>query len=167
MSLRNQTSLTALILLAALAYAPATYAAPPSTTSFNVTATVDPACVVTATNLAFGPYLFSSATALDGSSTVSVNCMAGTPYEVQLSPGNFPTAGNLRRMKNSSSADYLFYQLYTNFPGGQRWGDTTGFTVSKNGIGAPQPLPVYGRIFTGQNRPAGGYQDTISVTVLY
>src|SRR5882762_3326657 len=58
------------------------------TNTFTVQAVINASCNVTATTLNFGTYDPASATALDGSSTVSVFCTSGTPYTTTLNVGS-------------------------------------------------------------------------------
>ncbi|HKU96359.1 MAG TPA: spore coat U domain-containing protein [Vineibacter sp.] len=134
-----------------------------ATTSFTVTANVIAACVVAAANLAFGDYNPTSATALDGSTTVTVTCTPGTNYTIALNNGaNFTTT---RRM--ASGANFLGYELYKDSGRTQRWGSSGGEILtpgSPAGI-TPSPFTVFGRVPATQAVPTGGYLDTVGVTV--
>lgn len=57
-----------------------------TTTTFQVTATVNSACTVSATNLTFGVY-DPSAAAHDDTSTVTVTCTKATAYDIGLDAG--------------------------------------------------------------------------------
>ncbi len=159
MNIRTHTRLILLALLACLAYAPATYAQGPIGT-FQVTATVDPACSVSANPLAFGMYSALSPNAVERETSLQITCTNGSPsYTVALSNGdNF---NQVRQMKHGTS-DYLHYELYSDSGRNTRWGN--GSTMP--GIGT-QAFSVYGRLFAGQNAPGGDYVDTITVTVTY
>ncbi len=159
MNARTCTRLTSVILLAFVTGAPAAYAAN-ATTTFNVTATVDPACRVSANNLNFGDYIGS---AIDTQTNVTVNCIQGQGYTVALSNGNSPLNGN-RQMKHGTS-DFLRYNLYSDHPGGTVWNSLS--PLPGVGTGLNQLIPVYGRLPGGQTDPAGSYSDTITVTVNY
>jgi len=55
-----------------------------ATTTFNVTATVQATCLISANNLGFGTY---SGTVINLSTTLSVTCTNSTPYNVGLNAG--------------------------------------------------------------------------------
>src|ERR1700749_3059778 len=78
-----------LALAAAVALAMSSLAgAGTATGTFTVQATISSACSVSATTLNFGAYSPTSGTALNGSSTISVNCTNGTPYTTALNVGS-------------------------------------------------------------------------------
>lgn len=139
-----------------------------TTTTFPVTATVQTACSVSANPLAFGNYDPTSATALDASTTLSVLCTIGTSFTVGLNAGTASGATvTTRRMTNG--ANTLNYALYRESGRTNNWGNTPG-TDTPPATTAPvgaSSLTVYGRVPAGQNVPAGGYADTITVTVNY
>lgn len=139
-----------------------------TTTTFPVTATVQNACSVSANPLAFGNYDPTSATALDASTTLSVLCTVGTSFTVGLNAGAASGATvTARRMTNG--ANTLTYALYREAGRTNNWGNTPG-TDTPPATTAPvgaSSLTVYGRVPAGQNVPAGGYADTITVTVNY
>jgi spore coat protein U-like protein len=139
-----------------------------TTTTFPVTATVLKACIVTANPLAFGNYDPTAATALDGSTTLSVLCTVGTSFTVGLNTGTASGATvTTRRM--TSGANTLGYGLYQEAARTNNWGNTPG-TDTPLATTAPvlaSTLTVYGRIPASQNVPAASYADTITVTVNY
>lgn len=162
MNTRTCTRLVSLLLLALLAYVPATYAAGSATAQFNVTATVGQICSVTANPLAFGDY---TNTRDDAVTTVTVNCANGTHWNVKLSDGSYYSGGT-RKMKHAGSNDYLEYNLFSDDLRNVLWNSTQ--FVSGASLGLPQPLTVYGRVHGGQpGLPTGDYADVINVTVEY
>lgn len=159
MNTRTCTHLTSLILLAFVMSAPAAYAAE-ATTTFNVTARIDPACTVSADNLNFGDY---GGSGIDTQSNIKVNCNQGLGYELALSNGNnFDNVSNRRQLKHGTS-DFLRYDLFTTSARTVRWNTVT--QVTGTGTGSDQLVPVYGRLGNGQSGPAGNYSDTITVTL--
>jgi len=128
--------------------------------TLTVTATVAATCSVSASSLNFGTYTVSTNT--DQSGNISVTCTTGTPYTVELDGGT-NASGSTRRMVNASS--YLTYELYTDSGRGTVWNNTN--TVAGTGTGAAQSIPLYGRIPSSQNVPAGTYTDTVQITVTY
>ncbi|MGD0096275.1 MAG: spore coat protein U domain-containing protein [Terracidiphilus sp.] len=136
-----------------------------ATTTFNVTATVNSNCTVSAGALGFGAY---SGAAINASSTISVTCTNSTPYTVGLNQGLTTGATvTTRQMGITQPAGGLNYSLLTGSYTGTNWGNTTGSWVAGTGNGALQPLTVYGVLPAGQFVTPGSYTDTIQVTVSY
>lgn len=139
-----------------------------TTTTFPVTASVLTACAVTANPLNFGNYDPTSATALDATTSLSVLCTVGTSFSVGLNAGAASGATvTTRRMVNG--ANILNYALYREAARTNIWGNTPGTDTppATTAPVLPTALTVYGRIPAGQNVPAGGYADTVTVTVNY
>lgn len=140
-----------------------------ATTTFQVTATVADSCLVSATDLNFGAYDSVAATALDGTSTITVTCTAETAYTIGLDAGSGTPAATTRAMTGASTQ--LDYELYTDSGRTSVWGDiggTTGTTVAQSALtGGPLDYTVYGQIPALQYVPAANYADTITVTVDY
>jgi spore coat protein U-like protein len=149
--------MTKVLALVALGVAAAGSAhAQTATTTFQVTANVQSACLVAATDLAFGNY---SATVgpVDSTSTITVTCSSGLPYAVSV--GATPNARTMTRTLGGGSLNYGMYNE------GAR---STGFAVaSASGSGVGQAYTVYGRIPASQFVPTGNYTDTVNVTVNY
>lgn len=139
-----------------------------TTTTFAVTATVQPSCTVSATPLAFGSYNPLSATPLDATSTITVNCTTGTSYTVGLNAGGTSGATvTTRQMLLSTNS--LNYTLYRDTGRTNNWGNTPGTDTpaSATATTTAATLTVYGRIPALQNVPAGNYTDSVTVTVNY
>lgn len=136
------------------------------TISFLATATVLPACIVSANNLSFGN-AGSLANNVDATTSISVQCSNGLPYEVGLNAGNGAGATVSDRKMTLGGAS-VSYALYSNSTRTMNWGNTAGTdAVGGIGTGAVQSLTVYGRV-PSQSTPAPGtYNDTIVVTVTY
>lgn len=157
---------------ALLALAPSAQAAS-ATTTFQVTATVLKACLMsTPATLAFGPYDPASATALAGTTSLNVTCTFGTAYSIGLSPGagSGATVGNRLMTSGSSAAgnNTLGYGLFKDSAHLNNWDNSiagTGYV----GNGLLQPQTIYGLIPTAQYAaaPATDYIDTITVTLTY
>jgi spore coat protein U-like protein len=139
------------------------------TTTFQVTATVNSACSVSATDLAFGVY-DPSAAADDNTSTITVTCTKGTAYNIGLDAGIASGATvTTRQMKHDTLADLINYSLFSDASRTVNWGNTPSTDTVDVGsaTGAAEKHTVYGRIATGQYVTAGDYSDTITVTVSY
>jgi spore coat protein U-like protein len=141
------------------------------TTTFGVSATVNPNCLVSATPLDFGDY-DGSAPVDNVTSDVNVRCSLDAAYTLSLSAGG----GTLSQRLLSNGSDTLEYNLYTTTTRDVVWGDGTGTTEtvtgSGNGMSSTQEIThtVYGLLpnsVANQDAPAGTYTDTITVTVDY
>ncbi|QOF77501.1 spore coat protein U domain-containing protein [Variovorax sp. 38R] len=154
---------------ALLALAPSAQAAS-ATTTFQVTATVLKACLMsTPATLAFGPYDPASATALAGTTSLNVTCTFGTPYSIGLSAGGGTVTNRLMTSTLAAAGNNtLNYGLFKDSAHLNNWDDSiagTGYV----GNGVIQPQTIYGLIPTAQYAaaPATDYSDTITVTLTY
>jgi spore coat protein U-like protein len=143
-----------------------------STSTFNVTATVNAACSVSASNLAFGIYNPTLAASLNISTSMNVICTNGSAYTVGLDAGtgSGATVTNRLMTRISGGTDTIAYSLYQNAGLTTVWGQTIGTnTVAGTGSGIAQPITVYGSIFASNltSVPPASYSDTITVTVTY
>lgn len=146
----------------------------PTTASFAVNATVSSGCWVVGnatqtSGIGFGLLDFGSHPAIQAGNYGAAIGMAGSPAQVQCTPGATVTmtvdggqnalAGQ-RRMRFGSH--YLPYSL-TTLPGG---GTTVlpGVAITVDASAGPTLLPVYGRaVAPGTGLPAGQYTDTLQV----
>lgn len=137
-----------------------------ASSTFAVTSTVQATCTVTSgTNLAFGIYTGTQATA---TTTVSVACTNTTAYQVGLNAGTATGATVATRKMTGPSSAVLSYSLFRDASRTQNWGNTAGTdTVSGTGDGTTQAITVYGAVPAGQFVAPGSYADTIVVTVTY
>ncbi|XUY29090.1 Csu type fimbrial protein [Agrobacterium sp. rho-8.1] len=153
-------------------YAPYTVIAPlcsamtlnPTTVPFNVTATVEPTCVVSAQTLNFGTHT-NLVTAVDATGAISLTCTANLPYTVSLNGGLSNASPASRKMVRPNGS--ITYGLYTNAARSNPWGSGAGQTVSGTGNGTAQSLSVYGRVPAQTTPMTGLYSDTVVVTVNY
>ncbi|MBD9663206.1 spore coat protein U domain-containing protein [Variovorax sp. VRV01] len=160
-----------LALLAVLPLQPAQAAA--ATATFQVTATVLKACLVsTPATLAFGSYAPSTGTVATGTTAFNVTCTFGTTYSVGLNPGASSGATVTTRKMTSPSApagnETLSYALFKESAMTTNWDNSTtgtGYTAT----GLPQPYTIYGAIPIGQYTasPQVDYADTITLTLTY
>ena len=170
--MNKQILKSTLIAAAGLLFANSALAAT-ATATFQVTATVADSCLVSATNLNFGAYDSVAATALDGTSTITVTCTAKTAYTIGLDAGlqSAGATGTTRAMiGDDTDTTLLNYELYTETGRTTAWGaiSGTGTTVAQSALtGGPIGYTVYGQIPALQYVPAASYVDTINVTVAY
>lgn len=137
------------------------------TNTMPVTITIQNACNVSSvapTTLNFGTQ-GPLASAVNQTSTITVTCTSGAPYNIGLDGGG---SGNInaRVMKNGTNT--VGYQLYSNAGMTTVWGNTVGTnTVTGTGTGSAQAFTVYGQVPAQTTPPAGAYTDTVNVTVTY
>ena len=165
-TIRKPLSLLIALLLPALAQAGT------AGNTCQVTATVTSACTVSGTTLNFGSSIdpLATATPLDATSTLSVQCTNTTPYTVALSAGaNAGGASNFASRTMKSGSNTLGYQLYLDSGRASVWGDGTSSssTLGGTGTGSAQTLTIYGRLSSLANVVPGSYTDTVTVTVSY
>ena len=161
----NRSRYTLALAFVAISSSPAF--ADTATTTFSVTATVNHACLVSASDLNFGVYDPFSETANDGATTLGITCTIGTTYDVGLSAG-LGSGATVAARKMTAGEDTLTYSLYRDASRSQVWGVTVDTdTVPGTGTGGVQTLDVYGRIPALQSVPPATYTDTITVTVWY
>ena len=131
-------------------------------------------CTVTATGISFPAYASPGSTNSDGVGDIAVTChadlLAGvSSYTIAINAGS----GAFANRKLISGANFLNYNLYTDSTRSIVWGDGTGGTqmVSDSYLILLTPTTrhytPYGRVPGNQNKPAGTYIDTVTVTITY
>jgi len=167
--------------LALLLYAPLPQAGTYTLATVSVSTTVSANCTVTTSALNFGAYdpIGSQATNnLDvGTNQVSIACVQGSAPTIAFNLG-LNVSGSTRRLKNTTAADYLNYELYQppgsapsttcNFGGSLViWGSSGGnlFTPTAPSSKANRSFYICARIPSGQDPSVGTYNDTVTATV--
>jgi spore coat protein U-like protein len=136
-----------------------------STTTFLVTAVVQPACTIAATDLAFASY---SGVQKDAQSQISLTCTNYAAWNIGLGTGTYAGATVTTRRMAGPGASAMAYSLFSDSLRTQNWGNTVGTdTVAGQGTGSAQTVPVYGRVPAGQTLLSGNYQDTVIATVTF
>jgi spore coat protein U-like protein len=140
-----------------------------ATANLSVAATIVNNCTISTTPVSFSSYdpigAHASVDDDNGTGTVTVTCTRGTAATIGLGSGG-NVSGTTRRMVNATN-NFLNYELYQNAGRTAVWGNSganlysAGAAPSK----APRAFTVYGRIFAGQDLPAGNYADTVQATV--
>ena len=134
------------------------------------TATVQPYCSVTATNMSFGGSVGVLSSAVPATSTITATCTYGDSYTLALNKGTTSGASftTSRLMAGSGSAT-VQYQLYTNSSYSTVWGDGTSGTSTSGGTGngTAQNYTVYGQVPPQPTPAPNTYSDTITVTITY
>jgi len=132
-------------------------------------------CSVSATAVNFGIYDPLAGSAAQATGTVAVDCQVlllglFVSWTVTLSTGS---SGGYVTRQLQSGANTLSYNLYTNPARTSVWGDgSNGTSVASANIFlivGPNTTnyTVYGNIPAAQDRPAGNYTDTVTVTMTY
>ena len=137
--------------------------------NLTVNATVTANCTVSTSALDFGNVNTLSGADVDGTGGVTVTCTNGTDWSAAADAGS-GTGATLLSRRMTFSGNLLTYSLFTDAARTTVWGDGTGTTatVDDTGTGVAQNFTVYGRVGSGQTTaPAGGYTDTVAVTVTY
>jgi len=162
-------------LLAGLVAGPAAHAGT-ATGTLSVSITITASCTISSTaTLAFGSVAASTLATTDATanSSISVTCTNGSPYAIGMGLGT-NASGNQRRMLNGSS-NYINYGLYQSTGTTQPWTTatnsttctTTGQCVLGTGTGSATAVTVYGDVPSGQTPVAGGFTDSVTMTVYY
>ena len=162
------------LLVATVMLSPGLARADTNTATLSVSATVVGSCSIAAGPLTFGNYDptgVQSATPLDGTASITVQCLNSLSADVTLGQGANADAGStdaspLRRLSNGSG-DYLSYDLYSDSSRTVAWGNTVGSAVGHVGTGLPVIITVYGRLQAGQTGPTGVYTDTVVATITF
>ncbi len=140
------------------------------TQPITITATISAECTVSTVSITFGAYdpvVTNAATPLDSTGTVNVYCTTGTLATISLDLGSHFT-GTTRRML-SGAANFMNYEIYKDAARTIVWNSTN----TNSGTSTSKTIPInngfiaYGRVPAGQDIPAGGYNDTVLVTVNY
>src|SRR6266702_7711357 len=137
----RRRSLGISLLLLALASAPGvplSVSAATRTTTFTVTLTLENDCQIAANTLNFGNSGVIAAN-IDQTTTMTVTCSNGAPYNVGLDAGSVSgsTVANRLLAGTGTPAPTVAYQLYRDSARSLVWGQTVGTdTQSGTGTGA-------------------------------
>jgi spore coat protein U-like protein len=138
---------------------------PLATLPISIVVTVQAACTITATALAFGNYVN---TQNDAVGTLTVTCTNTTPYNIGLSAGLAQGATIKARAMTGPGGGMLKYALSRDSVRSLNWGATVGSdTLVGQGTGRAIPVYVYGRVSAGQTVRPGAYADTVIATITY
>jgi spore coat protein U-like protein len=104
---------------------------------------------------------------IDSTATLTVKCTPNTAYTVDIDDGLQPQGNNKRQMVSAGGARIPYNVYFDAARSASRvWGKGTGKNyVGNSGTGATQLIPVYGRVVLAALIPAGGYKDTLVVTL--
>jgi len=160
----KSATVAAVVLAAAVVFAPMFACAQTATANLAVSATVAVNCTVSANPLAFGSY---TGAVNNVSTTIAVTCSNTQAYTVGLNAGTGSGATVTNRLMTGSGSQTLSYGLYQDSGHATNWGNSSGTWESGTGNGSAQTLTVYGQIAASQFPTAGSYADSVTVTVTY
>lgn len=139
---------------------------------FLVTANVASSCTIDSSigDLAFGAYTGSEKTA---TTHILVTCVDGSPsVTLALDNGGNLLAGEApqtRQMKNTSTNNYLAYNLKVTNASGACWGGlavcAAAHSEAVTADGTQKDFTVFGTLAGSQGLHYGSYQDTVRATV--
>lgn len=163
-----RTKLSLFTAVALVGWGASAYAATSVTSTFQVKLTIVSQCLAATTSDLTFPNSGVLSSAVNGTTTLQVQCTNSTPYNVGLNQGANGSSVTTRQMKGSTTGASISYALYTDSAHTSNWGNTIGTdTVAATGSGAAQTYTVYGQV-PAQTTPApDSYSDTITVTVTY
>lgn len=141
-----------------------------ATDTMGVSMTVTAECTISAGDINFGSVGILDSN-LDASTNITVQCTEGSPYEVGLSvgAGASATVASRKMTHATDTSKVADYSLYSDSGRLNIWGNTLDVNTVAVGAatGSDEVIPVYGRVFSGQNVPTGAYADTITATITY
>jgi len=144
-----------------------------STSTMNVSVSVEHSCSIEANPMEFGAYngvVENVSTALEATATVETTCTSGAGALVTInagaSPGLDSAAVPIRRM-SAGEGQFLAYQVYSDVARGSVWGNTAVTGVALTGTGVPQILTAYGSVMAAQLVVPGAYSDQLVLTITY
>jgi spore coat protein U-like protein len=104
---------------------------------------------------------------VDSTSAITIKCPPNTAFTIDIDTGLYPNGIN-RRVYNAVANAYINYDVYKDPPRSAVWG--TGGARNVGGNSGPTGtalLTVYGRVASVKTLKAGGYNDTLTVTVTF
>jgi spore coat protein U-like protein len=154
--------------LSALVAADALAASQLSTT-FTVSATVIKTCNISVAPLVFGNYDVLDAAPKTAQADVTLFCSKGSKPKVSLNGGS---NASFPRQMNSSGADKLTYDLFTDNTYVTVWGDGTNGSIvtapsNSTGSGNAITLTIFGKIPELQDKTQDAYSDTVTASVTF
>lgn len=129
--------------------------------TMDVAASVDAACEVQASQLAFGTIGGVVSSPIDAIGNVNLLCSPNTPFTLSAAESGYGT-GNYR------FAAGLNFSIYTDAGRTTKFGGTTNTIAGNSGGSGVLSVPVYARIPAGQAVQGNGLNTLyISITVNY
>jgi spore coat protein U-like protein len=139
------------------------------TDTLPISTIVSANCTLSSASLNFGRYNpigENRSSPLDALTTFQISCTKGANITITMNNGLHAGNAEGTRAMSDGSGNYLGYELYTNPGRSAIWSDTNPLSyVSSSSTVRTQT--VYGRIQGGQNKPAGNYTDTVTITATF
>ena len=175
LSRASRVSSVAVLIFLSLLLRQAAAQAGTATANMTVQITITASCTINTTTLDFGsnPGTALVASAINGSTTVSVTCTNGSPYSIGMDNGA-NVSGSQRRM--NSGTNFLNYNLFVDAARLNAWttaaSSSTCTTANScylgTGSGAAQSVNIYGTVPSTGTAPATGvYTDTVTMTITF
>jgi spore coat protein U-like protein len=149
-----------------------------STGNMDVSATIETACSVSASPMAFG--VVQPGVVKETEAIVTAVCTSGTTYTLDLGDGlNHITTGGTGgqyRRQMASAANRLPYIIYIDATRAKQIDASAAGTLAYNnlltstvGNGVAQPVTIYGRVVGAESlsKIPGTYVDTVVVTIAF
>jgi spore coat protein U-like protein len=149
-----------------------------STGNLDVSATIETACSVSASPMAFGIVL--PGVVKETEAIVTAVCTSGTTYTLDLGDGlNHITTGGTGgqyRRQMAAAANRLPYVVYIDATRATQIDASAAGTLAYNnlltstvGNGLDQPVTIYGRVVGAESvaKVPGAYADTVVVTIAF
>ncbi|MDE2410597.1 MAG: spore coat protein U domain-containing protein [Sphingomonadales bacterium] len=135
-----------------------------TTYTVPVSVTVLSGCTVVALPLVFNIPVPINGN-VDSATSIAVRCTPNTAFVLDIDNGLHANGVN-RRVFNATANAFIKYDIFKDPPHSNVWG--TGSAKNLSGNSGPTGLvtyPVYGRVSSSTNLKAGGYTDTLTVTI--
>lgn len=153
--------LLAVVIVTVVLMAASAALAATDTATLNVSATVVANCRIISTSaINFGNYDPTDTNPLDAAGSFDFRCTKGTSYDLYITP-----ATGSRTMTDGT--DTLNFELYTDAGRVSAWPSALPGMAGVAASNAPDTANVYGRIASGQDVGAGGYNGSVTVTIEY
>ena len=140
-----------------------------ATGTLSVTASVAAVCIIGNATLAFGTYNPTAATAQPATTTVTMTCSLGTPYNIGMSAGAGSGATTTLRVMTATGGT-LPYKLFRDAAYTNNWGNTVGsdtLSGTSSATTLANTINIYGQIPAGEAAVIGSYTDSVTMTVTY
>jgi len=163
-AIRSRRVAASLAIAGAFALSSTAALAGKATNQFQATVNPISSCTVSAAPLIFLIPVPTN-TNVDSTSTITVKCPPLTAFTIDIDTGLYPNGIN-RRVFNASANAYINYDVYKDPPRSAVWGTGGARAVPGNsGVLGLVIVPVYGRVASVKTLKAGGYNDTLTITL--
>ena len=138
-----------------------------ATNQFQVTTAVVSGCTVSATPMMFFVPVPANIN-VSSTSTLTLRCSPNVAYSIDIDAGLNPQGAIRRRVANAAKTQFLNYDIFKDPPRSQVWGRGNLKNVAGNSGATGQVVyTVYGLLYAQSTMTAGGYRDTLTITVTF